>query len=698
MPGFSSSYSPLFLFLFLIISAAASYWFYRNSPLPKAKQYLLIIIKTIGLFLLLILFIEPVLSSLAETDDELLDIVLVDNSRSNELLRKSDELKRIIENSGILTSGINVFAFSNNTNKLKNIDSINFNGYETSLSDALSELKAAYPDRSFNSITVISDGIFNAGSNPLYEAKTFQAPFITIALGDSLQQKDILLRSVDYNEKAFIDQHAIIKANVNSYFGNALTVKVSLYREGSLTAIKSAEFDGRNDAQREVEFSITESAPGKIRYRVETEFIDAELTRKNNYKDFFITFIDNKVNLLVISGGPGYDNEFAGSVLKRIGNYNLTYKTARNQSEFYEGGIDEQIFPELSAVLFLNYPATQSAANVVGDIVSKIRQHNIPLIFFAGRNTDYQKTNSFEDMLPFGLGRPNTSETQFSMQIVNSDDNPLSKITGINSAPQIFRNVSGIQSKPGSVVLATDKASGEPVIITRNIGKIKSTAFLGYGLWRWRLNKAGDMGKLIENFIPETVNMSVQKEKKSRFTVYPSKDVFDYSEEPIVFAEVFDENYVPTRNAKVSGIIKDKNGNKTADLKFEVFENRFVARTRALPAGEYYIEANCDFNGTFLSGANNRFLVDSLNIEFAETKTNAAALRELSENTSGRVIGTDEAEDIVKIIKGIKNPLLSEDKKERESRFNLWENKYVLLIIILLFAAEWVLRKRNNLA
>ncbi len=698
MPGFSSSYSPLFLLVFLIVSAAVSYWFYRNTVLSKQKKLLLIILKSLGIFLLLTLFIEPVLSSLIDTDNDRMDIVLVDNSRSNELLNKKIELKRIIDNSAMLNSDLEVIAFSNNIKRIENADSLTSEGCETSLSDALRELKTSYPDRVFNSITVISDGIFNAGGNPLYEAKILQSPFLTIAIGDSIQQKDILLRSVDYNEKAFIDQPTTVRAGVNSFFNIALSVKVNLYREGSLSSTKNVVFEGKTDALKEVEFAITESAPGKVRYKIETEFTDGELSGKNNYEDFYITFIDNKTNLLVISGGPGYDNEFAGSVLKRIGNYSLTFRTAKNQSEFYEGGIDERLFPEQSAVLFLNYPTGQSAANVVSSITEKIKQHNIPLIFFAGKNTDYQKTNSFEELLPFGLSRPNSGESLFSLQVVGSVENPLSKITGLNSAPQLFRNVSGIQTKPGSIVLATDKISGEPVMITRVNGDTRSAALLGYGLWRWRLNASGDLGKTLESFIPEMINLTLQKEKKTRFRVYPSKDIFDYTEEPVIYAEVFDDNYIPTRNAEVSGFIKDKSGNRSADLKFEAIENRFIARTHALGIGEYSIEANCDFNGTFLSAASNRFLVDSLNTEFIETKTDAPALRELSENTGGRVVTGDEADEIVNIIKNVKNPSLSEQKRERPIRFNLWENKYVLLIIILFFAAEWILRKRNNLA
>jgi len=696
MPGFSSTYSPLFLILFLITAAAVSFYFYRNSNLSRSKKYLLASIKTAALFLLLALFIEPVLSQFFGDSKSRLDVILIDNSRSTGTGNNEEEIRSIISNSGLINDNYMVFTFGNELKELTSIDSLDFNGFETDLSGALRRLKKSFPDRDFNSLTVISDGIFNSGGNPLYEAKTFLAPFITIPIGDTTRKKDIVLKDVLYNPKAFTNSPVKIRAflNIHDFPPGAYTV--NLKREETVISSKLINL-AAGQFTFEVEFDVSETVPGKILYEVETAHTDGELTYKNNSQKFFILYNDNKVNVLVISGGPGYDNEFTGSILKRLGNYNITYRTAKSPSEFYEGSIDSREFPELSAVFLLNYPTSQTSALVSSDIAMNVKTHKIPVVFFAGNNTDYQKLNSFDEMIPFNISRPNSGETLFNMQPVSSQDNPLVQVPGLGSTPQIFRNVSGILPKPGSVTLATDKSSGEPVMITRTSGDIKSTALLAYGLWKWKLNPSSDGSKVMESLIQESINMTLQKEKKTRFRVYPEKDVFDYLENINIIAEVFDENYNPTRNALVNGRLYENSGSKIAELKFDPVENKYISITTPLLTNEYKVEANAEVGGSFYAKDESRFVVDSINTEYLETASNYHTLKELSLNTGGVFIDKENAGNLLSVIDSTENPFRNERVMERFLRFNLWENRYMLGLILLLFTVEWVLRKRNNI-
>ena len=696
MPVFSSTYSPVFLTLLLIISAAASYFFYRKSLLPDSKKYFLIALKTLAIFLLLALFIEPALSSLVKKDDDELNLILVDNSRSNLLSEKSDKIKEVISDNNFLSGNYKVFTFSNSVSTPGSVDSFSSTGFETDLASSLKNIKNNFPDRTFNTVTVISDGIFNTGGNPLYEAKTFQAPFITFSVGDTLQQKDVALSNVLYNDKGFTNISTKIKAIVNAYEYANTTLNVNLLRERQIISTKT--INTVSGVQNyEAEFDITESNPGKIKYRIETENKTGELTYKNNYNDFFITFADNKINILVVSGGPSYDNELLTGIIKRINNYNVTIKTAKSPNDFYEGGIDYKSFAELSAVFLLNYPTSQSSANIINDIASNVKTFKVPVIFFAGKNSDYQKLNVLDEVLPFNIGRPGSGESMMNIQTVASEDNPLSKITELNSATQIFRNVSGIQPKSGSLTLATDKLSGEPIIMTRTSGNYKSTAFLAYGLWRLRLNSGTNAEKTVEKLLIETINLTLQKEKRTKFKVYPAKDLFDYTEQVKIIAEVFDENYIPTRNAKATGKILRNDGSKQADLNFTIEENKYIAYSNPLVNGDYTIEADAELNGGFYARDNSRFFVDSLNTEYLITKTNSGALRELSENTGGRYIPSENSGTISSVIGETKNTNIMESNLNITRRFNLWENKYMLALIILLFSVEWVMRKRNNI-
>lgn len=696
MPGFSSSYSPLFLVLFILIAAAVSWYFYRNTALSSTKKYILITLKTIAVFILLALFIEPVLSYLTGNDKKGRDIVLIDISRSSAIEKRGDEIHSILKETGIDPGEGNVFGFSGNTSEIRNTDSIQFNGFSTDLASSLRLLKEQYPDGSYSTITVVSDGIITGGGNPLYEAQKFSAPFIVFPLGDTAVKKDIVIKNIAANEKAFTGTAVKIKTYLNLFKTAPASITLKLMREG--IEIKSQQVNTQPGLTNyEADFDVTETAPGKIKYTVMAENIPEELTYRNNRSDFYITFIDNKVNILVISGGPGYDNEFTGSVLKRIGNYNITYRTQKSAGEFYEGPVDTRQFAELSTLFLLNFPTSVTSAALVSDIANNTKQFNVPVIFFAGKNSDYQKLGSFEEMIPFSVSRPNSGENMLRLQPVGGMDNGLDKIPGLGATNEIFKNVSGILPKPGSITLATDKASGEPIIINRVSGMSRSSAFLGYGLWRWKLNPGTNAEKTLEAMLIEMINMTLQKEKRTKLRVYPAKDIFDYTESIKIYAEVYDENYLLTRNAKLTGKVTRKDGTSAGELKFTVAENKFSAELPPLPANDYYIECDAEYNGSYWAKDYNRFSSDTLNTEFLDTRPNFDLLNMLASKTGGAVVYADSLKEYSAILARLKESLPKEEVKEKYLRFDLWGNKYYLMLVILLFSIEWVLRKRNNI-
>ncbi len=694
MFGFSSTYSPLFLALIFAIAAAASWLFYRNTQVLKWKKILLICIKTFAIFILLALFIEPVISYITNNNNNLKSIVLIDVSRSSGIENRHDKISNIYNN--YLSSKEDIFTFSTNIKQFNHKDSLVFNGAFTNISSAFRNIKENYPDNSYNSITLISDGIFNDGGNPLYEAEKFNVPFVIFPVGDTTEVNDVVIKNVLHNDKAFTGSSVKIRVIINVFKAGDGILQLKLLREGNEISTQQLHYLPSQNTY-EAEFTVTENTPAKIHYSISAENIPGELTDKNNNSDFFITYIDNKINILVLSGGPGYDNEFTGSVLKRIGNYNITYKTQKSAGDFYEGPLDTKAFPELSAVFLLNFPVNVTSSPLFSEIANAIKQFKIPVIFFAGKNTDYGKLSSLDDILPFTLNKPNSSENLFKLAPVSGIENGLQNVQGIGSTNDIFRNVSGIMPKPGSVTLATDKASGEPVLLSRITGMSRSAAFLAYGLWKWKLNSGNNSEKTLESLLLELINLTIEKEKRTRFKVYPVRDVFDYTENVKIAAEVYDENYNITRNAKVSGSLFRKDGSKAGELTFIPFENIFYASLENIPAGDYNIVCDAELNGTYLSKATNRVLIDTLNSEYLETRMKLELLKDIADKTGGVILNGDSVSNYPDLLINLKNKHNNVLLNNRYVRFDLWGNKYYLLLAILLFTVEWVLRKRNNI-
>lgn len=707
MINLTSRYPAILALLFLIISAAASYYFYRNIPLQRTKKYFLISLKTLSISLILVLLIEPSLLAVISRNNEPLNLILVDNSRSNELLNgngetKSTVINNLLEKNIFQGSNYKIFILSDSLNRPELVsgqDSIKFNTAETDMSGALNKLITYFPENNFSSVTVISDGIFNAGGNPVYPALKYQVPFITIGIGDTVQRKDAVLSGVYFDNRAFTEINNIIRVRVNSFDLSGENLKVSLIREGIVIQTKGLSVTSNPQAD-ELEFSVKEANPGIVKYSITISDVNGELTYKNNKNQFLIHYIDNKTNILFISAGPGYDNTAILDVLKRVNNFNLTERTVKSPNEFYEGSIDFKHFGEYSIVFLLGFPIPQFSSEITSQIASKVKEQNIPVIFFAQKNTDYKKLEMFDQSIPFTLSRFNQSENEFNPLVVSDADNVFSGIQGgINSKPPIFINISGIIQKSGTTALMTDKSTGEPVFIARNSSNDKSSAFLGYGLWRWNLNSKPGSEKTLENFIIESVNLTLLHDKKSKFKVYPVKDIFDYTENVRIEAEVYDEEHIPVRNASVEARILSNNSSVIAgDIKLNYSENKYHAEVPSLPFGDYTIEADAEINNNSYASDKSRFLVDSVNTEYLVTKSNLENLKELSQNTGGKFfVSSSNESEIKNSINSLSERNINTDTPKIKKHYNLWENKYILIFIIFLFTIEWVLRKRNNL-
>lgn len=652
----------------------------------------MIFLKSLALFSVMLLFANPVLSLLKESNTGI-NLVIIDNSRSLEIDNRLDERNQILKENYNQESKYFYALFSDQISGIDNvIPSLSDSGLGslTSLTPILKKLRENYGFEDINTITLISDGIFNHGGNPIHEARLFQIPFITVMLGDTVQKKDLVAWNVICNEKAFTNTPVKIKAEINAY-GYNREIAVNLLRENKIIATRNVKVEGKKNLF-ETEFTVSESQPSKIRYRIQVEPVENELTIKNNQYDFFITYFEKKNKILLISGGPGYDHEFIISVIRRVSEYKTISRTLKSSEEFYEGRLDRNSFNEPSLVILLNFPSEKTSASLSNNVSDNIRYSGIPVLFIAGRNSDYNKLRSYE-FLPFEANA--SVEKQSPVKTITNPDNPFTDIaSSLNSSPPLFRNISALIIRPGTETYISDRFTGEPVMVYRSSGEVKSSAFLNYGLWRWQLNASSDVGKNLEKLILKLIELSIEKESKTRFRIYPQKDIFDYMQKPLIIAEARDENNNLTVNASVTGKVISSAG-KEYPLVFSISGMKYHAILHELPPGDYKVEASAELNGAYLGSDNSRFLSDTLKTEYMMTRSDLKALQELASNTGGYLVKKENYNSIREITDSISASIFL-DKTVTE-KIKLKENIWMLVIIIMFFATEWIMRKRNNI-
>jgi hypothetical protein len=702
---FKTEYNIIFIVIALAISAAISFYYYRQSGLPSGKKKILIAVRTLTIFFILLLLSAPVISYIVSVERNPVNVLLIDNSQSLTLERRDSILKETVKEkfSGLNTQGENIFfTFSDNIFEeiqQEEIDEIQYSGinnFETNLTGTVNSLRNRFMNRNLSSVTIISDGMVNQGGNPLTASLSLGVPFNYILTGDTAQKKDLVVKNVFFNKTAFIESNTPVKIELFSY-GYDRDINVSLYENDDFITSKNIPvLSDRN--LYEVDFNLSSPSEAVKRYRVEVDVLEGEITGKNNYQEFLIKYVDNKFRVLVLSGGPGPDLAFISGEIKKVSNFETTFRTQKTASEYYEGELPG--LSEFDSFIFIGYPTSITNDYLLNDIHEILFNRGSSLFFFSSRNTDYSKLNIFKDILPFEISNPGNTEEETGInivsQITSESFTEVEKLAPINLFPNIFMNNMDINPKPSSETFIISARTMQPVFLMYNTAFTRSAAFLAYGLYKWRLNKFNLNSEEVLNYlITSTLIKLTDKEKNKAFTIETSKQVYSKYENVLfrAFINPARTDIIKGGERIVVNIKKDNFEQQLTLLKkdnnyFEGFiniaEDGMYDFTAQLLQEEIVIES--DFNG---------FIIDENNFEFKNTRPDNSILSLLQNETGGMNFSNPGKNDIEEFLNELNKRSEEEYRAMRNHPLNI--NPYYLSGLIILLCLEWFLRKRNNL-
>ena len=141
--------------------------------------------------------------------------VLLDDTQSLSIKSKNntkEQYRKLLSNINFSKLDTNVvfYKFSDKTFLINNFnfDSLKLKGTATDISQALYHITSKAEENNTRAILLITDGAFNTGSNPIFEAENFANPVYTIGIGDTNEAKDISIISLLTNEIAYIDNRS----------------------------------------------------------------------------------------------------------------------------------------------------------------------------------------------------------------------------------------------------------------------------------------------------------------------------------------------------------------------------------------------------------------------------------------------------------------------------------------------------------
>lgn len=683
-----SEHSLMWLLPIAVLASLLSWFLYQRkgwlSELSNSKLWVLRSLRFATLFLLGILLLGIILQTFSSRKEKPVFVTLIDNSSS--MMNYSDKSKieewtnafrtqlkakygdkfELVE----LTVGSNV--------DTKNPD---FKESSSALEQGFEKIHVDYYNRNVGGIAFISDGNYNVGANPVYAAeKIALTPVFSLAVGDTIPKRDLLVRNVSANDIAFLNNQFPVEVDLESFKMGNKTTEVELLHDGKKVGSSTVHFNGSRKDFQQVSFTVLADKPGFQRYTVRMKGLSGEYTLKNNERTFYIEVVDARSKVVLLAAAPHPDV----SALKAVLDENENIETESVLIKDWNKNIDK-----VDLVIW-----HEPGLGFDPSIQSLLESKKIPVFYIIGPNS----STSAISKLSIGVTIPNGTQTDELQASLNNSFTAFELPQKLDEAVSYFPP---LKSRFGNLKIAGDVEvllfqrvgairKNDPLLFFRSSGSTRNGVLYGEGLWRWKLNdyvRNGNHDNFKELFGKVFNYLLVKRQGAGLHVEFPKR--FTIDEEVIVNASFYNASLEPITKPAISMKITDEKG-KTYQSQFGVLGTGYKLSLGKLKAGKYRWSAKTTWDGKTYE-KKGVFVVEDIQIEKAETAANHGVMKQLAGMSGGKFY---ELKNYAKLLADIEKRGDIATVSVQETTFDdLIEYWWYFVLLFLTMASEWFLRR-----
>jgi hypothetical protein len=712
------TYSPAFLALCLAAAGGLAWWMYHKPSieLPSWLFHTLRTSRFLALFLLLVLFLEPLWTALFEDRRPPIVAVLVDDSQSltatadsafvrHQLPLALRQMLQTLEDAGVQPQ---FFTFGHETRLGHTPDSLTYTRAATNPAQALRAVAERFANQNLAAVALVSDGIITEGNNPINTIEQLSVPVFTALVGDTATPRDVVLEDVIFNELSYLNTETPITLSIRSRNLADQTLTASITQGGRVLASQPVALSAANGHRAEARFFVRLTTPGLQAFEAHVQEVPGEANLRNNHRQFFINVLENRVKIALFAGAPHPD---VGALNRAFGSdprYELAQFVRYSETDFYTSP-DSRPLREFDLVILHNYPATPADKPIMQRILAEAEQRRLPLFHIVGTGTQLGVEPRLQEFMALGTTRYTTQAAEaFLYTTPDYRDHSSFRAaneahfnTWLETAPPLLRNESDWTPRPGATVFGKAKirniAMQYPLLAVQERDGRKNAVLTAEGLWRYRMHAfaVAEEFTLFDDWLHNLTQWLTVREDRRRFRCYPLKPQFAGDERVQFRGQVYDESYNPMAGAEVKLTVTDPEG-RTTD--YYLRENTPGAYTTELPhlaEGVYKYRAVGTKNGRQVGTDAGEFSVGSSAVEFVNLQADAELMRQLALRTGGTARTARQLEALTQDI--LAQPTVRPVVNTKRATAPLHRFLLPLLVALCLLSVEWVLRKRNGL-
>ncbi len=679
--------SPAFIIICMATGVGYGYLLYKaKHPWSKLTNQVLFGLRVALVTFLAVLLLGPILKLTSNILEKPAFVFLVDNSLSIKEAVDSLQLKDLQDELNAVKKKLTDDGFEITQRNLSNEESENvlYTNGSSNLSGAIRDLTADYEGKNLAGIVLVSDGIYNSGSSPLYNL--LRIPIYTVGVGDTAERVDLVLKNLAYNKIAYqgnrfpLKVEALVKGMQNQ------DISVSVFRSGKLI-----DRQQRNSGSKQLvdfDFQLEATEKGIQRYDIAIEGLPQEQNQVNNRASAFIEVVEGKKKIVVIAPAPHPDIKVVRSVIEKNSNYEFILhipgikEATTSQLDEADLAIFQQVtdMDGKTSALYSRYYKNNTALLVMIGPKTNLRQlvsNGIPIIF--------ENVGQWDDVTP--LINSQFRDFSFGENIngIFARYPPASVPFGKFTYPTLAHVL--LYQRIGSV------ATERPLVLSVDENNRKLGIILGDGLWRWRLNEFSETEKTeaFDEVFGKLIQYLSTKEDKRKFRSFPIQNEFTDAEAVVFESQVYNDLFEQVYGNKIDIELRDE---KEEATRYDYVTGSGSSRYRigSLKEGVYRYKATTLIEGK-PEEVRGEFLVMAQMIESQNLTADFGLLRKLAVQTGGKFY---QAQNVAKLDEDIRQTKVKSLIHSEESFNSLINLKWVFFLLLLLVSTEWFVRKYSG--
>lgn len=669
----------LLLLLFsLLIAGGLSYFQYIYKAKNKSKVgWFLAFLRFSSIFGILLLLINPTLTkNTLETVKTPLPIV-VDNSSSVSFLNANEkvvELYKKLESNSALQEKFDVqlYRFSDDFEPATTLD---FKGVQTNIDAVSKNLKSIYKNTSYPTV-LITDGNQTSGNDYVYSFDATNKVY-PLVVGDTTTFLDLKINQLNVNKYAFHKNKFPVEAFLH-YSGTKSITADFIISQGKTVFSKQQIAFSASKKTATVSLLLPADKIGLQLFKATISSKEQEKNKYNNTKNFAVEVIDQKTNIAIVSA---INHPDLGAMKRGIESNAQRKVTIIKPNEV-------NALQDFN-VLILYQPTAEFKT-----IFEKNKASGINTFIITGNKTDFNFLNQQQDNFSFKM----SGQKEDYLSVFNKPFNLFAvENIGFENFPPLENAFGTVTTKGAISVLLSSKIrtidTNAPLLaFAENQGK-RVAYLLGENSWKWRLQTHvnNQSFEKYDVFIDKIIQFLASNNSKKSLVV-EHESFYNSGEVIEITAQYFNKNYEFDEKARLTITVTNIKTKQTTNYDFLKGNNSYKVNLDRLKSGSYsFIVKELNSRTTYSSS----FEILDFDIEKQFINPDVEKLTQLASQTDGKVYFPDQINGLIKTL--LENDVYKAIQKNSVTKTPLIDWVWLLILISILLATEWFVRKYNGL-